>query len=109
MILQKGLAFALYINPKCSKYLIQCPASPISPVVYFSDRPVSGYASKSGMIGYIVIDTAVPLSALAPAEAIHAAPIFAMDAFRTGISASPFIMSAILNATSRAIHAFRRF
>lgn len=54
-------------------------------------------------MGYIVIETAVPFSALAPADAIHAAPIFDMDAFRTGFSASPFIISTMLKATSLPI------
>ena len=39
----------------------------------------------------------------APADAIQAAPIFAMDACRVGLSALPDIKSVILYAISRAI------
>ena len=55
------------------------------------------------MIGYIVIDTAVPLKNPVPAEAIQAAPILASDASLVGWSLFPFIMSIILYATCLAI------
>ncbi len=51
----------------------------------------------------MVIEAAVPLKIFAPADAMQAAPIFAMDADRLGFSALPRIMSVILNAISRAI------
>ena len=51
----------------------------------------------------MVIDTAVPKNGFAPADAMHAAPIFASDAVRFGESAFPLIMSAILYAMIRAI------
>lgn len=54
-------------------------------------------------MGYTVIDTAVPLNAPAPAEAMHAAPMCAIDAVRVGPWALPCIMSAMFRATCRAI------
>lgn len=47
-------------------------------------RPYSGYFSKSGTTGNIVIEAAVPPSQLAPADATHEEPTSASEAVRVG-------------------------
>src|SRR5487761_2766240 len=76
--------------------LIQCPARPISPMVELLSRPYSGYFSKFGTIGKTVMEAAVPVTGLEPAEATHAAPISAMDAACVGAGLPPSISTIFL-------------
>src|SRR6266542_876815 len=89
----------------CRIFLIQCPAEPISPNVKRRSRPNSGYFSKSGTTGNIVMDAAAPLSQLAPADATHDAPISASEAVRVGAGNPSTIMPYSDSATMRAITA----
>src|ERR1035437_4764102 len=85
----------------CKSSLVQCAPSPISPVVSLRLRPDTGKRAVSGTIGYMVIAAADPVRMPAPAEAMHAAPIDAMDAVCSGAVSPLSIRSAMKWATTR--------
>src|SRR5664280_2887148 len=75
--------------------------SPISPDVSFRLRPDSGKRAKLGTIGYMVMAAAVPVRMPAPADAMQAAPIDAIDAVCRGAVSPRSIRSAMEWATTR--------